>query len=211
MSDKDREKLEELRALRRIIREEHHAEYVNDYVHAGDFTYGIPEIKSWNEETHLYIGKFCSFAEGVKIVLGGNHRTDWVTTYPFNAFLLSYSNITGHPQSNGDIIIGNDVWIGSDAKILSGVRIGDGAVIAANALATADVAPYSIVGGIPAKHLMFRFPEDIIEKLLEMQWWDWPDEALVMAIPLLQSERFDELWQFYQGVKEAFGFGENGE
>lgn len=79
-------------------------------------------------------------------MLGGNHRTDWCSTYPFNALLKeNYGYIKGHPSSKGDVTIGNDVWIASGVKIMSGVTIGDGAVLAANALITHDVAPYEIV------------------------------------------------------------------
>ncbi|MCR5674245.1 MAG: CatB-related O-acetyltransferase [Lachnospiraceae bacterium] len=177
-------------------------QYTGGCITAGDFSYGVPYVMKWDEKSRLEIGKFCSIAMGVTIVLGGEHRVDWITTYPFNAVLPFFPEITGHPASKGDIIIGNDVWIGSGAKILSGVKIGDGAVIAANALVTSDVAPYSIAGGVPAKHIRYRFPEEQIEKLCEIRWWDWPDEAILVAIPLLQSERIDELWELYLGLKE---------
>ena len=88
----------------------------------------ILKILSWGENTKLKIGKFCSIADNVTIFLGGEHRNDWVSTYPFNALLKNYEHIEGHPKSKGDVIIGNDVWIGSRVVILSGVKIGDGAI-----------------------------------------------------------------------------------
>ena len=89
----------------------------------GKWTYGKPQIMSWGEGAKLKVGSFCSFAEDVKVFLGGEHRTDWVTTYPFNILWESAKNFTGHPFTKGDVVIGNDVWIGDGAIILSGVSI----------------------------------------------------------------------------------------
>jgi len=99
----------------------------------------------------IRIGKFCSIAHDVTFILG-NHRVDWVSTYPFSVFFDEASHITGHPLSNGDINIGNDVWIGKFSTIISGISIGNGAVIAANSFVTKDVPPYAIVSGNPAKN-----------------------------------------------------------
>ncbi|HEX5127349.1 MAG TPA: CatB-related O-acetyltransferase, partial [Rhodocyclaceae bacterium] len=107
-------------------------------------------VRNWNEGTTLRIGNYCSIAAGVKIYLGGEHRTDWVTTYPFSALWPEAAHIEGHPRSKGDVTIGNDVWIGTEAMILSGVTIGDGAVIGARAVVSRDVPPYAIVAGNPA-------------------------------------------------------------
>jgi acetyltransferase-like isoleucine patch superfamily enzyme len=93
----------------------------------GEFTYGVPQIFDWQEGARLIIGKFCSIADNVKIFLGGEHRTDWITTFPFSAkefndLFPEAKKIKGHPKTKGDVIIGNDVWIGYDAIILSGVK-----------------------------------------------------------------------------------------
>src|SRR5208283_2957437 len=104
---------------------------------------------------------FCSIAPNrVTIVLGGQHRPDWVSSYPFNDLFIEFKRFKGSPVSKGDVIIGNDVWIGLDAVILSGIKIGDGAVIGSNALVTKDVPPYAIVGGNPAKLIRYRFDEE---------------------------------------------------
>ncbi len=87
----------------------------------GDWTYGDPQVLSWGEGTTLKIGKFCSLAKDVTIMLGGEHRIDWVTTYPFNAIFQDATHIIGHPKSKGNVVIGNDVWVGKGALILSGV------------------------------------------------------------------------------------------
>jgi acetyltransferase-like isoleucine patch superfamily enzyme len=143
----------------------------------GEFTYGHDKLNvlRWGEGANLIIGKFCSIAENSTIFLGGNHRTDWITTYPFghiNGKIFNGSNIVGHPSTNGDVNIGNDVWIGRSATIMSGITIGHGAVIAANANVIKDVAPYEVVGGNPATTLKFRFSNDIIKLLLILRWWD---------------------------------------
>ena len=147
----------------------------------GDLTYGIPTIMHWGEKATLNIGKFCSIASDVTIFLGGNHRTDWVSTYPFNVLngpFPNARNVAGHPSTKGDVVIGNDVWIGWGATILSGVTIGNGAVIAAKAVVTKDVPPYAIVAGNPAQIVKYRFSKEVINSLEKIQWWNWPIEKI---------------------------------
>lgn len=164
----------------------------------GKYTYGIGniKIKQWGEGANLHTGSFCSIADNITIFLGGNHRTDWVTTYPFghiNTKPFNSYNGTGHPQTNGDVVIGNDVWIGSGVTIMSGVIIGDGAVIAANSHVVKNIEPYSIVGGNPAKEIKKRFSDDVIEQLLELKWWSLPDDKINELVPLLCSDNIQEL------------------
>lgn len=157
-------------------------------IEVGEYTYGYPNVLQWDDSTNLHIGKFCSIASNVTILLGGNHRTDWVSTYPFNIlsspFPKAYS-IKGHPTTKGDVWIGNDVWIGHGVTILSGVHIGDGAVLGANAVVTKDVAPYSIVVGNPGRMIKKRFDEETIAALLEIGWWNWDKDHINDATPLL--------------------------
>lgn len=188
----------EISQLRERITREFHTKYTNDVISVGDFTYGLPDIQCWDNNTRLTIGKFCSIASNVTFMLGGEHRTDWVTTYPFNALMECFSDIQGHPATKGDIIVGNDVWFAQGVRVLSGVTIGDGAVIGANSLVTHDIPPYAIVGGIPAKVIRLRFPRQTIKKLLKIQWWNWDDRLLAEAVPILQSQNMDKLFQFYE-------------
>jgi acetyltransferase-like isoleucine patch superfamily enzyme len=153
------------------------------HVTVGNFTYGHENISvlQWNEGAPLEIGSFCSIAKNVEIFLGGNHRTDWITTFPFGHIFqeeLGGVNIQGCPVSKGGVFIGNDCWIGRGVTIMSGISIGDGAVIAANSTIVKNVQPYQIVGGNPARHLKLRFSEEIISLLLELKWWDLPIQEI---------------------------------
>lgn len=106
---------------------------------------------------------------------------------PFPYFSRNGSNSQRMSGMLGDIVIGNDVWIGYEAVILAGVTIGDGAIIGTRALVTRDVAPYTIVGGVPARELRLRFPEETIAELLTLKWWDWPIELIQSNLAALQS------------------------
>lgn len=174
---------------------------ITDSVQIGDFSYVSTKIPDFqNDETKLTIGKFCSIAEKTIFVLGGEHRTDWCTTYPFNVLMDGFDNIKGHPKTKGDIVVENDVWIGISSLILSGVRIGNGSVIAASSVVTKDVEPYTIVGGNPARVIRKRFDEQTIKKLEEIQWWNWEYEYIYDAIPILQSNQMDNLFAYYDTV-----------
>ncbi len=167
----------------------------------GDYTYGRPMIKDYGER--LEIGRFCSIGPDVLILVGGNHRMDWSTTYPFNIIFDEFKNIKGHPASNGPIIIKNDVWLGARATILSGVTIGNGAVVAAGSIVTKDVPAYSIVGGNPAKHIKYRFDDETIRFLEKLSWWDRPMEEIKEMVPLLMNENIEQIKQKYERILSA--------
>lgn len=160
----------------------------------GTGSYGSLEIKSWGEGAKLTIGAYCSFADGVTVLLGGEHRSDWLTTYPFNVLWGDCESNIGHPITKGDVIIGHDVWIGTDALILSGVTIGTGAIIGARAVVTKDVPPYAIVAGNPSRVIRRRFDDETIAKLLQIAWWGWSPGKIHNALTLLQSNRTQEFF-----------------
>lgn len=140
----------------------------------------------------LVIGKFCSIACGAKFIFNcANHALRSLSTYTFPLFFeewdLPKSEVVSAWDNKGDIIIGNDVWIGYDVVIMAGVTIGDGAIIGTRAVVTKDVAPYSIVGGIPAHEIRKRFAPEVVERLRELKWWDWPEEKIRKAIPAIQA------------------------
>lgn len=164
----------------------------------GEKSYGKPTILFSGSGSKLQVGKFVSIADDVVIMLGGEHRIDWITTYPLNEYFSEWSTIKGHPATKGDVIVGNDVWIGREVMILSGVSIGDGAVVGSGAVLTKDVMPYSIVAGNPAKHIRFRFGAETISELMAMAWWDWTDELLREAAPYLLSNDVHSLRDFHQ-------------
>jgi acetyltransferase-like isoleucine patch superfamily enzyme len=151
----------------------------------GRGTYGDLKIRTWQNSSGFSIGAYCSIAQDVQVFLGGEHRIDWITTFPFSTFSGQADQYPELPFSKGDVSIGNDVWIGTEAMILSGVTIGDGAVIGARAVVSRDVPPYAVVTGNPAKIVKYRFDETTIEQLLKLQWWNWSKEKIDRFMPLL--------------------------
>jgi len=180
--------------------------YYSGYYHGHSFDdcarYLFPDR---DDVDKLIIGSFCSIGSGASFIMAGNqgHRYDWISSFPFFYMpeVATFSKSRDAFQKASDTIVGNDVWIGSEAIIMPGVRIGDGAVIGSRALVTKDVEPYAIVGGNPAKLIRKRFCDEDIEKLLEMQWWNWDEELLAEAMPLLCSGDVGQLYEFFQKMK----------
>lgn len=146
----------------------------------------------------LIIGKFCSIACGAKFMFNSaNHTLKSLSTYTFPLFFeewdLPASEVASAWDNKGDIIIGNDVWIGYDAVIMAGVTIGDGAVIGTRAVVTKDVEPYSIVGGVPAKEIRKRFAPDIVKRLKQLEWWNWPVNKIRDSLTAIQSGNIEAL------------------
>ncbi|WP_408022093.1 CatB-related O-acetyltransferase [Spartinivicinus ruber] len=142
----------------------------------------------WKND-QLYIGDYvCIGAEAV-ILMGGNHthRVDWFSLYPFG------DNIIDAYQGKGDTKIADGVWIGMRAMIMPGVKISEGAVIASNAVVTKDVSPYSIVAGNPAKVIKMRFPQVIIERLLALKIYDWPEEKFNAVQQWICADNIEQL------------------
>ena len=138
----------------------------------------------------LIIGKFCQIAHGTTFIMGAaNHRLGSATTYPFNVMGGVWREIsTPHIEElphKGDTVIGNDVWLGRNCTILPGVKIGNGAIVAACSVVTKDVAPYTVVGGNPARFLKKRFDDGTAALLEELRCWDLTSEELTEIIPVL--------------------------
>lgn len=181
----------------------------NPNIIVGDYTYydDFENVENFekNVKYHfeftgdkLIIGKFCMIASDVKFIMNGaNHLTDAMSTYPFAIFGNGWEHAMEgktYPQK-GNITIGNDVWIGYNATIMAGVTIGDGAIIATNATVIKDVAPYSIVGGNPAKEIRKRFSEGVIAKLLELKWWNWNIEKITKNVQHLTHNKIEKFME----------------
>ena len=187
------------------------AHKVDQQVHdIGAYTYGSPQVHWWRPDARLIIGRYCSIAGGVNIFLGGNHRLDWVTTYPFSDLVKEWpsaAGIGGTPVTKGDVKIGNDVWIGSFATILSGVTIGNGAVIGAGAVVGRDVPPYGIAVGNPARVIRYRFSEETIERLQKIQWWNWAVPDVMKALPSMLQADLSEFLDAYDPISHSISTG----
>lgn len=172
---------------------------VGEYSTYDDFVHDPRDFQRNNVLYHypinqerLVIGKFCSIACGAKFLFNSaNHTLGSLSTYPFPIFFeewgLPVEDIPRAWDNKGDIVVGSDVWIGYEAVILAGVTIGDGAVVGARAVVTKDVPPYTIVGGVPAKPIRRRFSDDVIQRLLELKWWDWPVDRIAANLEAIQS------------------------
>lgn len=174
----------------------------------GDYTYYDDEEDVHNFEKNvmyhydflgdkLVIGRFCQIASGVKFLMNGMlHNVSVWTTFPFSIFSEDISKRYEAGEffpTKGDTIIENDVWIGHNVTIMPGVHISNGAVIGTNALVTKDIGPYEIWGGNPAKLIRRRLQDDVIEILLQVQWWDWDIEKILENVDTLLSNDKNKL------------------
>lgn len=179
---------EDLATLRRLERQ--------GRVIRGVGTYGIPRVLTFpHEDSKLIIGKYSAVA-GTHM-LGGQHAIKHVASYPLRIhWNMEGAGEDGNPARRGDIVIGSDVWLTFDCWVQGGTTIGDGAVVATNSVVTKDVPPYAIVGGNPAKLIRYRFSEEQIAALLEIKWWDWPEDEIRAAVPYLAHEDVDRFIEY---------------
>lgn len=150
----------------------------------GRYTYGYRSFLEYNLQNVKSIGRFCSINVTARAV--ANHPYEFVSVNPFfyeptvdtSQEIFAFPTGLDYFKMDKLIVIENDVWIGINAVICPNVKIGNGAVIGAGAVVTHDVEPYSIVGGVPARHIKYRFPGHICKKLNEIAWWDWSMEKI---------------------------------
>ena len=134
------------------------------------------------------IGKFCCISWNVTIYSGSSHNYNAPSMFPRYHWKCLFGDSQSEAEYPSKTIIGNDVWIGNGAIIINGVTIGDGAVIGAGAVVTKDVPPYAIVVGVPGKVIKMRFSDSIIERLMKIQWWNWPCDIIAANEKLLRID-----------------------
>ena len=182
----------------------------NPNIQIGDYTYyesnHPPELFEQENVvfgyfSKLIIGKFCELARGTKFILNdaNAHSMSGLSTYPCYVFGLfgegcpEWGQYEPDLPNKGDTVVGNDVWFGHESIVMPGVRIGDGAIIAARAVVTKDVAPYTIVGGSPARVIRQRFPDEVVAQLLAIQWWNWDYEKITSNIAAIAGADIQKL------------------
>jgi phosphonate metabolism protein (transferase hexapeptide repeat family) len=173
-------------------------------VEMGDYSYVVND----SQMTYTTIGKFCSIAAMTRIN-PGNHPMHRATqahfTYRASAYFAGENDDAEFFawRRSHRVHIGHDVWIGHGAIVLPGRKVGTGAVIAGGAVVTRDVAPYTVVGGNPARPIKRRFPEDIEERLVRLAWWDWDHEVLRAALPDFRKLAIEDFLDKYQATSLA--------
>ena len=175
----------------------------------GKWSYSTSPLKiyRWND-SKIYIGNFCSIGPEVKIIIGGRHRIDWVSTaqinagtFNFNDNFLKAQKIKDFKNSIEDLHIENDVWIGAFSIIYSGVKLGNGSVVAAGSVVTKDVDPYTVVGGNPAKFIKKRFTTKQINFLNSSKWWELDDKKIDTLSKYLLNENVDLFIKKFKTLK----------
>jgi acetyltransferase-like isoleucine patch superfamily enzyme len=133
----------------------------------GNYSYGHLNVVNGDKAAKLKIGSFCSIAPKVTFLLDSEHKSNCLSTFPFSIKVLELDDMS---YAKGDILIEDDVWIGHGATILSGVKIGQGSIIAAGAVVCKDVEAYSVVGGVPASLIKYRFNNEIRDFLMKLDY-----------------------------------------
>lgn len=178
--------------------------YYSGYHHKHDFVECARYLHDKRKDVDkLIIGSYSSIGSGAVFMMAGNqgHNTQWVSTFPFYFQANIFKEAKNSYKKAGDTNIGNDVWIGSEAMIMPGITIGDGAVIAARAVVVKDVPPYTVVGGNPAVFIKSRFNDDEIKQLLKIKWWNWDEQKVKEAMPLICSSDIKGLLDYWNKHK----------
>lgn len=165
---------------------------------AGKWSAWFPSccFQTWRPTDEIRLGSFTSIAAGVHLLVGGEHDLTAISTYTFSIMSGADWQVAESIPS-ARITIGSDAWVATNSIVLGNVTIGHGAVIAAGSVVTRDIPAYAMAAGAPARVLRFRFEPDQVNTLLEMAWWDWPDDLILAAEPLLRASDIQALRKFY--------------
>lgn len=167
----------------------------------GNYTYGPLRVIPYRDDVSLKIGSYCSIADEVVFLLGGEHPTDRLSTFLFQRIMFHKIGVEDHAK--GDIIIDGDVWIGYGSIIMSGVHLAKGTVVAAGSVVTKSTEPYSIIGGRPARLIRKRLPEDVIHRLVDVDIFKLNREMLQEHSFISQKKVADysqEEWDILQNI-----------
>lgn len=166
-------------------------------IDVGNRTYwfGDSVLSAWKQSDSIAIGAYCSIASGALVMAGGNHLVEAISTYPFT-MIENWREWNAEPQPGQKVTIGNDVWIGSRAMVIGDVTVGDGAIVGAGAVVVRDVAPYSVVVGVPARVVRERFTAEEVAVLDRLAWWTWPEPDILDAEPILRAHDVASLAAF---------------
>lgn len=162
--------------------------FPDNVVEVGQASYGLLNVQSLyaTPQEKLIIGNYVSIASDSLFLLGTNHQTETITTYPLHSKLIDRTPLDA--LSKGPIVVEDEAWIGSNAIIMSGITIGKGAIVAAGSIVTKDVPPYAIVGGNPAKIIRYKFSEEMVKELLTFRLVDVPIEWFKANIELMYEK-----------------------
>lgn len=149
-------------------------------LHVGRGTYwdASTAFVTFVPDEKIIVGRYCSLSAKAVLMTGGEHFTSTVSTWPFDNFFDGVPNPSRTYRVIPDTTLESDVWVGRGAHISGGARVGNGAVIGAGAVVTKDVPAYAVAVGNPASVKRLRFADDIVEKLLEIAWWNWSPEIV---------------------------------